>query len=111
MLAGFRVNAERGDAIRADLHRKTARVLDHVAALGVATFNTSGLPIIELPLADAADMPEVARLLFDNGIYVTLAAYPLVPRSRRRLPRPGHRRQHRRGDRRTQRRADPARRA
>jgi 8-amino-7-oxononanoate synthase len=81
VLAGFRVNAERGDAIRAELRRKSARVLDHVAALGAATFNTSGLPIIELPIADATAMPDVARLLFDNGIYVTLAAYPLVPRS------------------------------
>ena len=81
VLAGFRVNADRGDAIRAELRRKSARVLDHVAALGAATFNTSGLPIIELPIADATAMPDVARLLFDNGIYVTLAAYPLVPRS------------------------------
>jgi 8-amino-7-oxononanoate synthase len=81
VLAGFRVNAQRGDGIRTDLRRKTARVLDHVSALGVDTFNTSGLPIIELPLADAAAMSEVARLLFDNGIYVTLAAYPLVQRA------------------------------
>jgi len=81
VLAGFRVNAQRGDAIRADLRRKSARVLDHVATLGAATFNTSGLPIIELPISDATAIPEVARLLLDNGIYVTLAAYPLVPRS------------------------------
>ena len=37
VLAGFRVNAERGDAIRTDLQRKAARVLDHVSALGVDT--------------------------------------------------------------------------
>ena len=81
VLAGFRVNTRRGDAIRTGLHRKTARVLEHVTSLGVDTFNTSGLPIIELPIADAATMPEVSRLLLHSGIYVTLAAYPLVPRA------------------------------
>ncbi|QTE28262.1 aminotransferase class I/II-fold pyridoxal phosphate-dependent enzyme [Pengzhenrongella sicca] len=81
VLTGFEVNAARGDAIRADLHRKTARVLETVAALGLATPNTSGFPIIEIPLADAGDADAVGQFLFDAGIYVTLATYPLVPRS------------------------------
>jgi 8-amino-7-oxononanoate synthase len=81
VLAGFRVNEARGDALRADLARKTKRVLDHVHALGLRTPNTSGLPIIELPLAHAGDIEAVGEFLFDQGVYVTLAAYPLVPRS------------------------------
>jgi 8-amino-7-oxononanoate synthase len=79
--AGLNVNAERGDAIRAGLHRKTARVLDHLHQLGVATPNTTGTPVIEVPLANPDDIDAVGRYLFDRGIYVTLAAYPLVPRS------------------------------
>ncbi|WP_405851699.1 aminotransferase class I/II-fold pyridoxal phosphate-dependent enzyme [Streptomyces sp. NBC_00090] len=81
-LAGLDVNDERGDDIRADLHRKTARVLAHVRGLGLATPNTDGLPIIEIPLADAADLDAVAAFLWEHGIYVTLASYPLVPRDR-----------------------------
>ncbi|WP_370409878.1 aminotransferase class I/II-fold pyridoxal phosphate-dependent enzyme [Streptomyces fradiae] len=81
-LAGLDVNERRGDAIRADLHRKTARVLDHVRGLGIATPNTDGLPIVEIPLGDSADLEAVARYLWDRGIYVTLASYPLVPRDR-----------------------------
>jgi 7-keto-8-aminopelargonate synthetase-like enzyme len=81
-LAGLEVNDRRGDAIRGDLHRKTARVLDHLAGLGVDTLNTDGLPIVEIPLADAGDLDAVAQFLWDEGIYVTLAAYPLVPRDR-----------------------------
>ncbi|MDT9692820.1 aminotransferase class I/II-fold pyridoxal phosphate-dependent enzyme [Streptomyces sp. P9(2023)] len=81
-LAGLDVNAERGDAIRADLHRKTTRILDHVRALDIATPNTDGLPIIEIPLADADDLEAVATFLWGRGIYVTLASYPLVPRDR-----------------------------
>ena len=82
VLAGFEVNERRGDAIRADLHRKTAQVLNHVHRLDLATPNVSGLPIIELPLADPSDIDAAALFLWERGIYVTLAAYPLVPRNR-----------------------------
>jgi 8-amino-7-oxononanoate synthase len=80
VLAGFDVNETRGDAIRADLHRKTARVLEVLDRHGVVTPNHSGLPIIEVPLADHERIGDVGRFLFSRGIYVTLAAYPLVPR-------------------------------
>ena len=80
-LAGLKVNEERGDAIRADLWRKTAAVLDCLDRLGAHTPNRSGFPIIEVPLARHEDVDAVGRFLFENGIYVTLAAYPLVPRS------------------------------
>ncbi|MGW9388437.1 aminotransferase class I/II-fold pyridoxal phosphate-dependent enzyme [Streptomyces globisporus] len=81
-LAGLQVNERRGDAIRADVYRKTAKVLDHVHGLGMATPNTDGLPIVEIVLSDASDLDAVADFLWDSGIYVTLAAYPLVPRAR-----------------------------
>jgi 8-amino-7-oxononanoate synthase len=80
VLAGFRVNRCRGDAIRADLYRKTERVLDHLDKLGAYTPNTYGTPVIEIPLADPDDLDVVGRLLWEAGIYVTLAAHPLVPR-------------------------------
>lgn len=80
VLAGFRVNDRRGDALRADLYAKTERVLDHLDHLGVHTPNEVGTPIVEIPLADPDDIDEVGGLLWDAGIYVTLAAYPLVPR-------------------------------
>ncbi len=81
VLAGFRVNDERGDEIRGALYAKTAEVLRTTAELGVAVPNVSGLPIIEIALADPEDIDAVGRYLYDAGIYVTLAAYPLVPRS------------------------------
>jgi 8-amino-7-oxononanoate synthase len=81
VLAGFAVNDERGDAIRADLWSKTDQVLRCLDRLGVHTPNRSGFPIIEVPLARHEDIDAAGRFLFDNGIYVTLAAYPLVPKS------------------------------
>src|SRR5205085_1283325 len=73
---GLDVNERRGEVVRAALWRKTATVLDYLARLGVHTPNRSGFPIIEVPLARDEDVDAVGRFLFDNGIYVTLAAYP-----------------------------------
>ena len=81
MLAGFDVNDSRGDALRGRLYALTARLLDRVRALGLATPNTTGTPIVELPLAAGRDLSEVALELWRRGVYVTLAAYPLVPKA------------------------------
>ena len=81
VLAGFEVNERRGDALRADLHALTARLLAALDRLGIETPNRSGLPIVEIPLRRHEDIDEVGRFLFDRGVYVTLAAYPLVPRN------------------------------
>ena len=81
ILAGFKVNAAEGDQIRLSLADKTRRVLDQISRLGLRTLNTSGYPVIEIPLSHADDIDAVGRFLFERGIYVTLAAYPLVPKS------------------------------
>jgi diguanylate cyclase (GGDEF)-like protein len=80
VLAGLEVNERRGEQLRARVHRHTARVLECLARLGVHTPNRSGLPIVEIPLRDHRRIAAVGRMLFDRGVYVTLAAYPLVPR-------------------------------
>src|SRR3954453_23292733 len=76
-LTGLGVNERRGEAIRASLWRKTAAVLDCLDRLDVQHPNPSGFPILAVPLARDTDVDAVGRFLFDNGIYVTLAAYPL----------------------------------
>jgi 8-amino-7-oxononanoate synthase len=80
VLAGLDVNEVRGDALRAELYRLTRRVLTHLRGLGVYTPNVHDGQIIELPLAPGVELDAVARTLWDRGVYVTLAAYPLVPR-------------------------------
>ncbi|MEU7867419.1 pyridoxal phosphate-dependent aminotransferase family protein [Dactylosporangium sp. NPDC049140] len=80
VLAGLDVNADRGDKLRAELHRMTMRVLSHVRGLGVFTPNTDDTPIIELPIALDRDLVEVSERLWQRGLFVTLAPYPGVPR-------------------------------
>ena len=79
-LVGLDVNERRGDVLRATLHDLTARLLSALARLGIETPNMSGLPIVEIPLRDHRRIDAVGRFLFDRGLYVTLAAYPLVPK-------------------------------
>jgi 8-amino-7-oxononanoate synthase len=81
VLAGLDVNEARGDLLRTELHRLTGRVLWHLHRLGVFTPNSTGTPIIELPLTHADDLAGTAKLLWEQGIYATLAPYPLVPRA------------------------------
>ncbi len=81
VLAGFDVNERRGDELRGVLYGHTARVLQALRELGVHTPNRSELPIVEVPLRDHRQIDAVGRLLFERGVYVTLAAYPLVPKA------------------------------
>lgn len=79
-LAGLDVNEKRGDLYRYEMYRKTKRVLDRLNELDIYTPNRSGYPLIEIPLSHHEDIDPVGRYLFERGIYVTMAAYPLVPK-------------------------------
>jgi 8-amino-7-oxononanoate synthase len=79
-LLGLEVNRRRGDELRERLFSLTRALLERLDKLGVATTNTCGFPLVELAVADAADLDAVGRHLFDRGVYVTLAPYPVVPR-------------------------------
>ena len=105
VLAGFEVNSRsrRRDPGRPATARPSACSTTSTRSACTRP-NVSGTPIVEIPLADADDLDAVGRLLWDAGIYVTLAAYPLVPRDRGGLPGADDRGQHRRRDRRAARR-------
>jgi 8-amino-7-oxononanoate synthase len=79
-LVGLRVNEVRGDLCRDAMYRKTQTVIRRLHELDIYTPNQSGYPLIEIPLANHADIDPVGRYLFDRGVYVTMAAYPLVPK-------------------------------
>jgi len=80
VLEGLRVNRERGDQIRTVLHDRTKRILDTIDELSLDAVNDSGLPIIQIPVADPDRVSEIGDMLFDRGLYVTMCPYPIVPR-------------------------------
>src|SRR3954453_23726551 len=81
VIEGLKVSDQRGDAYRARLCDLTMRVLDTVDRVGAYTPNRSGFPIVELPIADHTKIADVGQFLFDRGVYVTLSAFPLVPKA------------------------------
>ena len=78
---GMQVNERRGDAMRAKVWHLSDRILRGLQRLDMFTPNQSGLPIIEVPLANHTDIDAAGQFLYDRGVYVTLAAFPLVPRN------------------------------
>ncbi len=48
----------------------------------MSTLSSDRLPIVEVPLANPADLDAVAAFLWQEGVYMAPAAYPLVPRDR-----------------------------
>lgn len=79
-IAGLEANRRHGDIARYAIWERTHRILDALGRLGIVTPNESGFPIIEVPLADHTEIDEVGRYLFHEGVYTTMAAYPLVPK-------------------------------
>jgi 8-amino-7-oxononanoate synthase len=79
-IAGLEVNRTRGDIARFAIWQRSHRVLDALERLDIVTPNESGFPLIEIPLADHDEIDDVGRYLFNEGIYATMAAYPLVPK-------------------------------
>jgi 8-amino-7-oxononanoate synthase len=79
-LVGLRVNERRGDELRARLFRLTARLLDGLRRLGLGTLNTSGFPIVEIPLTDPDRADELGRFLYDRGVFASVVPFPVVPR-------------------------------
>ena len=58
----------------------THRLLSALHDLGIDTPNTSGFPIMEIPLVDARRDRRGGALPVRPGHYATMAAYPLVPK-------------------------------
>ncbi|MDN0087350.1 pyridoxal phosphate-dependent aminotransferase family protein [Yersinia nurmii] len=79
-LSGLAVNAQRGEELRRDLHQMCRQLLKGLADLDIFTLNNSELPIMEIPLKDPRQIMELGSYLFERGVYVTLALYPLVPK-------------------------------
>ena len=81
VLAGLEVNAKRGDAIRADLLPQEHEGARPRRGRSASTRRTSATRrSSSCRWRRARTSTRSARSLWDRGIYVTLAAYPLVPR-------------------------------
>jgi 8-amino-7-oxononanoate synthase len=81
-LAGLEVNDREGDAWRDRLFAYTSAIIEHYQKKGIPTDNDNRFPIVSAYVGSAEKVIRGGQLLFDEGLYVTLQAYPLVPRDR-----------------------------
>jgi 7-keto-8-aminopelargonate synthetase-like enzyme len=68
-----------GDAWRATLHGYTTRIIASYRARGIRTDNDNGFPIVSAYVGSPEAVMRGGQLLFQEGYYVTLQSYPLVP--------------------------------
>jgi 8-amino-7-oxononanoate synthase len=81
-LAGLELNDREGHHWRETLAAYTSAILDAYRRRGIATDNDNGFPIVSAYVGSGENVARGGRLLFEQGIYLTLQGYPLVPRDR-----------------------------
>ena len=81
-LAGLELNDRDGDAWRDQLYAYTSAIIEHYRKKGIATDNDNRFPIVSAYVGSAENVIRGGQLLFDERIYLTLQAYPLVPRDK-----------------------------
>jgi len=79
-LAGLRLNDVEGGQWRTTLSAYTRHIIGAYQARGIRTDNDSGFPIVSAYVGGADAVMRGGQLLYDEGMYVTLQGYPLVPR-------------------------------
>jgi 8-amino-7-oxononanoate synthase len=78
VLAGLAVNAKLGDKCRKNLYRLTKKTIDGLRNLGFRVDNKTYFPIVPVYVGDTSILIETSKILWENGILVTLAPYPMV---------------------------------
>lgn len=80
LLKSFEINRREGDEIRAHLYTISKNLEKGIDEMGWRNENHTGFPVYRLTLEDPDQVHFAGEFLYENGIYVTLAPYPLVPK-------------------------------
>jgi 8-amino-7-oxononanoate synthase len=80
LIAALAVNESRGDSLRKKLYRLTHRAIKGLRDLGFYIDNDTNFPIVSVWIGDTEHLVKASQILWDNGILITLAPYPMVRR-------------------------------
>lgn len=80
MLKGLEINEKRGEEYRETLWRLTQKSIKGISDLGFTVLNKTGFPIVSVLIGDTDKLIDTANILYDCGILVTVAPYPMVKR-------------------------------
>lgn len=78
MTQGLKINEKRGEEYRDTLWRLTNRAITGLRDLGYVVENKTGFPIVSVHIGDTEKLIKTANILFDEGILVTVAPYPMM---------------------------------
>ena len=80
LLAGLAVNESSGDKLRKRLYQLTERAISGLRELGFHIDNETNFPIVSVWVGDSKHLIKASSILWDHGILITLAPYPMVKR-------------------------------
>ena len=80
LITGLAVNETRGPAMRKRLYDLTKRTIDGLRDLGFYIDNNTNFPIVSVWIGDSQHLIKASQILWDHGILITLAPYPMVRR-------------------------------
>ena len=78
LLRGLEINDKRGDVYRKKLWDITNMAITGLRNLGFKVINQTGFPIASVVIGNTEDLIMTGNMLFDEGILVTVAPYPMV---------------------------------
>jgi 8-amino-7-oxononanoate synthase len=78
LLLGLDVNARDGAELRQRLYRLSKRTIDGLRNLGFTIDNDTYFPIVSVWIGSTQHLTAASRILWEHGILITLAPYPMV---------------------------------
>lgn len=78
-LAGLQVNRQEGDQLRKKIYHLTRKLVTQARAIGFEVDNYRYVPIVSILVGGAQYIVDVCQLLWQYGILITPAIFPIVP--------------------------------
>lgn len=85
VMTGMAVNETHGDQYRKQLYKLTKRAVDGLRQLDYKINNDTYFPIVSAHIGDSVALDRASKILWDNGILITLAPYPMVKKGNESL--------------------------
>lgn len=85
LIAGLAVNESCGDELRKRLYMLTEKTITGLRDLGFCIDNDTNFPIVSVWIGESDNLIEASRILWESGILITLAPYPMVRRGEETL--------------------------
>ena len=81
-LAGIQLNQREGERWRTTVYQLTRRLIDGAREQGYEVINDNYFPIVCVVIGKTHDVIEACKILWEYGILITPALYPIVPRDK-----------------------------